>query len=912
MGGWAALDDEAEAAAPAPVAPAPALAPTSARLLNRLALCIAALCLLWLTSLPLAALVTDSLVPPPALADALGACVALRDGAQVEREAHLACAELQAGEQCAADLVSARTAAQAAADAARAANGARLEALHASADGCERARGEARGALRRMAEAGLGVERWLPAAQPGACDAAARDAVAAEADAAADAAADGDGALAADAQAMSRAAAAERVALMAALEARAAYDRDYLAAKAADLAAAPAAVRAGWARELRSVELKIGAQLPLALLRCATLAGGEAADAGACVDGASAAAAVSAALDALASAYEGAVAQAEATDARARSLGAAASAELARAEAVLARLRGLEAALAAAGFSLGALPPPLGALPPLPALELPELSANVRAGDLAALLPPAAAGAAAAVEASVRALPAAAAAAAASAFEAAASGWLDGLPDFLSDYEPPSLLPARAAQARADAADARAAGALQRVRAALANPRGAAADGPWRNASERAGAAPERATSAADAGRADATRAAEPFELPDVREVTAWLSRRVASLGHAALGLDCAARALASARVVAHFVASGGAADGTALDVRPAGVAVVGAAAGVCGALVRASPALLLARALTSPLAWLVLGGSLAVLISMAAASAWAGAFGAFEAGCATAAGDGGVLGRNAYALAFDWAAQDGDAQLARALGSHARERAAACAELGASGADGRAPSAQAEADTLARRAVEASRALGALRACALAPPAAAELRAADAGAAERALAELRAALRAAQCPEPAAVTAGARLAAEGVACDQALPPCAPTCSGPSRQLLRALARRCGCFAEFGAHTHLARALLVVASYAALNVARALLLGGLGRLWWRELFSGAFEFVGACDIDGAPAEGTRTALRAAVARAGAALRADGVARCAAAGGVLAPWLALLHYAARRLGRPPPF
>ncbi|KAJ1625776.1 hypothetical protein T492DRAFT_1122751 [Pavlovales sp. CCMP2436] len=895
--GWAHLSEEREAEEGATSAdghaqpgqeeePAPA-----ARLVNRLALCILALALLWLSSLKVAQLLTDAAVPPPALADVIGACGALRDGARTEREAHSRCAAIQA-DRCARDLDAAIAAAAAARDAARAANAAAMELALARAERCTRAREAARAALRRLAARSTDpVRSLLRTPGSGACVAAAHAAAADEVVGSAG----GDGALAA--------ADAERVTLLDALRSRAEYDGTYLAQKAALLAAAPSEVRAAVAQQLEQLQRSLRAQLPTDVLACVVLstdgADGPEYAGPSCPLGSSAQATVESALAQLANGYEGALAQADATRMRAVALAAEAQGDLARAEAVLARLRALEHALAAVGLSVGAIPPPAWPLPPLPELELPPLPASVRAGSLALLLPPSAIVALRDVRARLDALPAAAAAGAEGALEQAAGGLLDRLPGLLTDYDPPPLPPLEAAEARAARASADAVVALGRVRVALAE-----ADGTFRGGAGAGGAGTERALGAKGTFNGGAQLPAppdgEPLEWPQLATAGQWLLARAAGVGTLTAHVDVLARVLASARVVARFAAGGGGGVDAPLDVRPATSAALGALGGRCGALLRSSPAVLLVRAVASPWAWALLAGTLAVALASTLGGAWATAYTQFEAACAPPGADGGVLSRNAFAAAFDWAAEAGDRTLSLRLAEHERARARACAEWRAVETSALAGGAQSaaesrrEAEVLARRAADAAHALAAVRVC---RPAGAPA----GGGEEEALAD---ALGPAQCPVDVPA-APAELASLALECD-ALPACAHTCSGPSRPLLRALARWCGCTAEMGAHAHALRWLLALATYAALNASRLLLVGGLGRFCWRELFAGEFEFLATCDAAGQPADGTVAALRAEAERAGGALRAGGRMRCAAAGGLLLPWLLLVVRAARHV------
>ncbi|KAG8462976.1 hypothetical protein KFE25_001749 [Diacronema lutheri] len=981
---WTGLVDEVEGGAPAAEAPdepagaaewdGGALASPAARLLNRLALCILALALLWLTSLRASAAVADAAVPPVALADVIDACAALSESARTERDAHASCARLQA-DRCTLELDSAVVAAAAAAAAARAANRATLDLLRARAERCAHAREAARAALRTIAAAGVDLADWLPARAPtGACDARARNAAAGETGAGADA----DGAFAVgDAAALASAAAAERGALLDALRERARYDADYIAAKGAQLRAAGAAARGALGDGLRALNASLRASLPMGALRCVSLgtdgdvhAADDAADddVGTCPPGASARAAVAGALEQLSAAYDGARTQAESTQARARALREQAVADLARAEAVLSRLRAIETALAAAGVGIGSIPPPTWPLPPIPSFELAALPPSLASADLRAILPAGVYATASDLRAALLSLPAIATSGAAAAFEAAAARSLDPLPTLLADYDPPPIAPLEAAAARAARADADAVGALARVRAALsAPPDGASADVAERAAGgaagrARAAAARARETPAAAARPAGSGELGEPLEVPRLEAVGAWLASRSAALGRLALHVDGAARALASARVVARFAAGGSAAGEPAIDVRPFAAAALSSAAGGCGALALASPAALAFRALTSPLAWMTLVAVLAFAVGGAATTAWAAAYGEYVAACRPADADGGLLTRNAYAVAFDWAAQPGDRTLGARLAEHERARARACAELRASvgasvgagggedggeggGEDDGPPLAlQREADILVASAAEDARALRALRACGAAALAATRADNLDAHGRppSDALAALARALDEDECapdtpdapsrpvrpsdgdasnapdtapdaPDtaPGALARGGaapRLHAEGVACASALPACTPTCTGPSRPLLRALARRCGCLAEGGAHAQLSRWLLAAGTFAALNAARALLVGGLARVGWREVFSGSFEYAGSCDALGTPAEGTARALRVAVARAGDGLRAGGRVRCAGALAVLVAWASALAYSARLLRR----
>ena len=128
---------------------------------------------------------------------------------------------------------------------------------------------------------------------------------------------------------------------------------------------------------------------------------------------------------------------------------------------------------------------------------------------------------------------------------------------------------------------------------------------------------------------------------------------------------------------------------------------------------------------------------------------------------------------------------------------------------------------------------------------------------------------------------------------------------CASLCDGPSREITAAFSQRCGCHTEWLVHGLVLHVLLALLVFASINAWRELLVDGLCRLLWRELFAGQFEFLANCAVDGTPnvaRPAILEALRAAVrhhARTGWLL-------LLAAFAVNVPWVLVLRYVGEHL------
>eukprot|EP00736_Rhodelphis_marinus_P007344 Rmarinus@m.9042 len=81
--------------------------------------------------------------------------------------------------------------------------------------------------------------------------------------------------------------------------------------------------------------------------------------------------------------------------------------------------------------------------------------------------------------------------------------------------------------------------------------------------------------------------------------------------------------------------------------------------------------------------------------------------------------------------------------------------------------------------------------------------------------------------------------------------CDN-IPQCGYTCQGPSEEIIALYTFNCGCNIEYYLHSGLIRGLMSLMMYILLNISRVVLIKGICRYNWRDLTVGYFTFTGTC------------------------------------------------------------
>jgi len=85
-----------------------------------------------------------------------------------------------------------------------------------------------------------------------------------------------------------------------------------------------------------------------------------------------------------------------------------------------------------------------------------------------------------------------------------------------------------------------------------------------------------------------------------------------------------------------------------------------------------------------------------------------------------------------------------------------------------------------------------------------------------------------------------------------------ALPTCEITCSGPDRPLLSAVTKSCACMAEWYLNGWMLQTALAVGVFLLANISRMLITSGLVQVLWRYLTPPVFDYCANCDISGRP------------------------------------------------------
>jgi len=83
-----------------------------------------------------------------------------------------------------------------------------------------------------------------------------------------------------------------------------------------------------------------------------------------------------------------------------------------------------------------------------------------------------------------------------------------------------------------------------------------------------------------------------------------------------------------------------------------------------------------------------------------------------------------------------------------------------------------------------------------------------------------------------------------------------ALPTCEVQCDGTDKRALRQYSIVSGCTMEYFMHAGGLAATFSVIIYVVLNISRILFINGVNRITWKELYTGHFSYIAACDMEG--------------------------------------------------------